>query len=451
MANGTSSGANHAVVIGASMGGLLAARVLADFFDRVTIVDRDTLPDSAAPRHGVPQGRHTHALLPSGRVILEELFPGLTAELVAQGAPLGDPARDLRWFEGGGYHCPFDSTEGITALLVSRPRLEAYVRQRLCSGSTVCVIDRCDALGPAMPANRSAVSGLRIRRRAPGCGDEVLDTSLVVDASGRASRAKLWLEELGYEPPPVEQVRVDLGYMTRLYRRRPGDLDGMKAVVIATDPGTNRGGVMLAQEDDRWTVTLAGFSGCHPPADESGFVAFARTLPAPDIHEVIGRAEPLCDPFPYRYEASTRRRYERLGRCPDGFLVFGDAICSFNPIYGQGMSVAALQAVALRRALAAGPRDLARRFYRQAARIVDNPWQIVAGGDLRFPGTAGKRTPDMRVVNWYLGKVHVAARREPAVARAFNHVASLLAPPSSLLRPATIARVLRGNLRAGHS
>ena len=205
---------------------------------------------------------------------------------------------------------------------------------------------------------------------------------------------------------------------------------------------------MLAQEGDCWTVSLAGFVGDYPSADEENFRAFARSLPAPDIYEVIKDAEPLSDFIPYRYPASQRRRYEKLARFPEGFLVFGDAICSFNPIYGQGMTVAALEALDLQRSLAHGPEGLARRFFQRAAKTIDNPWQIVAGGDLRFPEVEGKRTPGMRVANWYLSKLHVAARHEPVVARSYNEVAGLLASPPSLMRPSIALRVLRGNLRS---
>lgn len=432
-----------AVVIGASMGGLLAARALADFFDRVTIIERDGLPPFGGHRKGVPQGRHTHALLSRGGQILEGMFPGLRTELAGLGAPLANP-NEVRWFDGGSYHCRF-SRDGA-ALMVSRPLLEGYVRRRVLALPNVTLIERCDALGLATSESGERIRGLRILRKAAGSAEEVLEADLVVDASGRGSRAPAWLEELGYGRPEEERVTVKFGYMTRIYRREPYHLGGAKVAVIAASPQTKRGGVMLAQEGDRWTVSLAGFVGDYPPADEDGFLAFARSLPAPDIYEVIKSAEPLSDLAPYRYLASQRRRYEKLERFPEGFIVFGDAICSFNPVYGQGMTVAALEALVLQRSLARGTEGLPRRFFHGAAKTIDNPWQIVAGGDLRFPETQGKRTPAMRAINWYLSKLHVAARRDPVVARSFSEVAGLLAPPPSLMRPTIAVRVLRGNL-----
>lgn len=442
------SGQNHAIVIGASMGGLLAARALADIFEQVTIIERDAFPAIGQHRKGVPQGRHVHALHLRGVEILEGLFPGLIADLVAQGVPLiNRPEEELIWFDGGGYHARFTLEDGRLGVLgVSRPLLEGYVRQRLLALPNVCAIEGCDALGLVPSECNGRVRGVRILRRAQGSAEEVLEADLVVDASGRGSRAVKWLEELGYAPPAEEQVTINFGYSTRLYRRRPEHLDGAKAVVITGSPALKRGGVMLAQEGDRWIVSLGGFVGDHPPLDEEGFIAYARSLAALDVYNVIKEAEPLSEAIPYRFKASLRRRYERLPRFPEGFLVFGDAICSFNPIYGQGMSVAAMEALDLQHELRSGTEGLWRRFFRRAAKSIDIPWQIVVSGDLRFPEVEGKRVPAIRFINAYMARLHRAAHRDAVIARAFNDVAGLMVPPRSLIRPRILWRVLRGNL-----
>ena len=209
-----------------------------------------------------------------------------------------------------------------------------------------------------------------------------------------------------------------------------------------------RGGAMLAQEGDRWLVTLSGYLGDHAPADEQGFLEFARSLATPDIYAVIKDAEPLGGFATYKYAANQRRRYERLDRFPDGLLVFGDAICSFNPIYGQGMTVAALEARVLGDCLAEGTTRLSQRFFKRAGKVVDVPWSMAVGGDLRIPAVEGPRSPLLRFLNWYTGKVHVAARRDPVVTRAFHRVANLVAPPPTLLHPRIAAHVLWGNLQA---
>ncbi|GIW52794.1 MAG: FAD-binding monooxygenase [Gemmatimonadales bacterium] len=441
------SGQNHAIVIGASMGGLLAARALADFYQQVTLIERDAFPPIGENRKGVPQGQHLHVLLLRGSEILEGMFPGLIADMMARGVPLLDrPEKELIWFDGGGYHARFTNEDGrLGSLAVSRPLLEGYVRQRLLALPNVTAIEQCDALGLVPSERAGRVRGVRLVRRAGGSAEEVLEADLVVDASGRGSRAPRWLEEMGYTPPEEEQVTMHVGYSTRIYRRRPEHLNGAKAVVITPQPPQlKRLGVILAQEGERWIVGLGGALGDYPPSDEEGFLAFARSLAAPEIYNVIKDAEPLSEIVTYRFKASRRRRYEKLTHFPEGFLVFGDAICSFNPIYGQGMSVAAMEALDLQHELRRGSEGLWRRFFHRAARSIDIPWQIVVSGDLRFPEAEGKRTQAIRFINAYMARLHQAAHRDPAVAKAFNGVASLLAPPQSLMRPGIVWRVLRG-------
>jgi hypothetical protein len=276
------------------------------------------------------------------------------------------------------------------------------------------------------------------------------DADLVVDATGRTSRTPEWLAAIGFEPPEEERVEVDLAYSTRHYRREPGHLDGAIGALVSASPDCQRGGALLAQEGDRWICTLAGFFGDRPPVDPEGFEAYAGTLLSPVLHEVISSAVPLDEPRRFRFPASVRRRYERLTRTPQGLLVVGDAICSFDPIYGQGMTVAALQALALRELLSGGldRPGLAAAFYQVAATTIDNPWQIAVGGDMRLPGYRGPVDRRTRVVNAYLAKVQRAASLDPVVGTAFIRVAQLEAPPSSLMSPGVMTRVLRGSRRA---
>jgi 2-polyprenyl-6-methoxyphenol hydroxylase-like FAD-dependent oxidoreductase len=438
---------NHeqAVVLGASMAGLLAARVLAEAYGQVTVVDRDPLPEASAQRRGVPQGRHTHALLARGQQALEELFPGLTAELIAAGAPSGDLLGEGRWYVSG--HLLRQERSGLVGLGASRPLLEARIRARVRALPNVAFLDGCDIVGLAATPDGRRVTAARVLRQA-GAAEQVLDADLVVDATGRGSRAPVWLEALGCPRPERDEVRVRLGYATRTYRLPADVLDGDMAVLDAPTPQNPRGGALLALEDGRWIVTLAGILGDFPPTDPDGFMAFARSLRFPDIYQAIRDGEPLDDPVPFRFPASVRHRYERLDRFPDGFLVVGDAVCSFNPIYGQGMSVAAIEALALGRHLRRGARPEPRRLLRDLARAVDVPWEIAAGGDLVFPGVHGHRTAKTRLANAYLARLHAAAADDGRLAVAFAQVAGLVAPPRSLLRPAVVVRVLRGSLGA---
>jgi len=432
----------RAAVIGGSIAGLLAARVLSEHYSDVVICERDRLPVDITDRKGVPQGRHAHALLSAGRRALEALFPGLADELAAQGALKVD-IEGLRWFDNGGYHA---RCTGIEALLASRALLETQVRKRVTALPNVRVVDGCDVDSLIMDSSR--VIGVRTHRVSSGGSGEDFEAELVIDASGRGSQTPAWLDASGFQKPVEESIRVALGYSTRLFRRRPEHLDGDFAMIIPSAPPGRRGGAMLAIEHDRWMVTLFGVLGDHPPIDAAGYLEFARTLPAPDVYETIKNAEPLSDPLPFKYPGSTRRRYERLTLLPDGLLAFGDSICSFNPIYGQGMSVAARQALALRDCLSEGSDGFAKRFFTAAAKVIDNPWTMAVGGDLRYPSVAGPRTQMGEFINWYLGKVHIAARRDPAVTFAFHSVANLLADPPSLLNPRVALRVARGNIGA---
>jgi 2-polyprenyl-6-methoxyphenol hydroxylase-like FAD-dependent oxidoreductase len=432
----------RAVVLGASMAGLLAAKVLSDSYGQVTVIDRDELPEASTHRRGVPHGRHIHGLLARGQQALEELFPGLTAELVAHGVPAGDMQADTRLFFSG--HRLRQAPAGLVVLCASRPVLEGRVRARVRALPNVRLVDRCDVVGLATTPDRRRVTGARLLRRADGSAEEALGADLVVDATGRGARTPAWLEALGYPRPEREQVRVGLGYASRIYRLPPDALGGDLAVLHAATPRHPRAGALQVLEGDRWMVTLAGILGDHPPTDPVGFLDFARSLRFPDIYQAVRDAEPLDDPVAFRFPASVRHRFEQLDRFPGGLLVMGDAVASFNPIYGQGMSVAALEALALRRHLEHGTAPRPRNWFRELARVVDVPWDIAAGGDLVFPGVQGRRTAKVRLVNAYLARLHAAAAHDADLAGAFLRVAGLVAPPGSLLRPGVAARVLRG-------
>lgn len=289
----------HVIVIGASMGGLLAGRALADYYDEVTLIDRDALPLSNEPRKGVPQGRHTHGLLARGREVLEQLFPGFTAEMVADGAVAGDIADAVLWFNHGFYLRSVHSD--LSGLAISRPMLECGVRRRLSQFPNVKIRQRCDALKRIYDDGRNRVTGVQLALR-DGSGEvETIDADLIVDASGRGSHSPSWLDGLGYAKPREEQIKVNIGYKTRLYRRRPADLHGKMGAIIAACQPDWRFGAILAQEGERWTVSLGGYFDDQVPAVDSGFLEFARSLPKPEIFDVIKNAEPLSPILTYHF------------------------------------------------------------------------------------------------------------------------------------------------------
>ena len=298
-------------------------------------------------------------------------------------------------------------------------------------------------------ADRVRVIGVEVENRGTSTHNETISADLVVDATGRGSRAPQWLTELGYTAPAESEVKVDVGYATRLYRRDPNDPLAQSWLLSTPEaPKESRFGGLFPIEGDRWIVSIGGWAGDHTPTDEEGFLAFARSLPNPDIYRIISTSEPISEISPHRFPASLRRHYEQLERFPQGFLVLGDAISSFNPTYGQGMSSAILQAAALDKILAQkaiAPELLARTFFKAAAAVVDIPWQLSVGEDFRFPQTVGPKPAGVDLINRYVAAVHRATRFDPVVGRAFLKVMNLLAPPTSLMTPAMMWRVWQAN------
>jgi len=426
-----------AVVVGGSMAGLSAAAVLSPRFASVVIVERDVLPDAPADRKGVPQGRHAHGLLPPGMIRLEGWFPGLTEELVAAGAPTLDIGNDASWYQGG-YRRRFPT--GAVGPLASRALLEFHVRRRTLALPNVSVRAGAGVAGLLTSDNRSTVTGVRLE------DGTVIDADLVVDATGRQCRSVRWLEELGYEAPPVSEVDIDVAYASRIFRRDRSRPSGWEFALVLAGPPTGRQAVAFPLEGDRWIVTLAGMHGERPPADEAGFLAFARNLPSPEVADLIESSEPLAPIVTHRLHSNQRRHVEKLRRVPGGLVLLGDAVCSFNPTYGQGMTTAALQAEALGQALDRVP-TLDARFvkasYKRQAKAVTPAWQLTTGADFALPATVGPKAPGTDLLNRYIPHVFRAAQVDEAVCLRVIEVTTLLRKPPALLTPRMMVKVFR--------
>jgi 2-polyprenyl-6-methoxyphenol hydroxylase-like FAD-dependent oxidoreductase len=450
----------RAVVIGGSMAGLLATRVLSDHFEQVTVIERDRYPAIPAPRPGVPQARHLHAMLPRGLKILGELFPGLSDELIAEGAVEIEIGSDLAWLHPGGWGINVES--GLGALAFSRDLLDWAVRRRVSSIPNVRLLEGSEAQKLVTNKSGDAVSGVSFRRRnqtnEANRDGEFLAADLVVDAGGRASRLPLWLSAIGYEPPVETVIDSHLGYASRLYRIPDGFAAPWKGVFVqAAPPDHIRGGIMFPIEGRRWIVTLTGGDRDYPPVDEENFLAFARSLRSPLIYESIRDAEPLTPISGYRGTENRRRHYERLKRWPEALIVIGDGACAFNPVYGQGMSTAAIGAEWLGECLReeSGRNNgksggLARRFQLGLARLNADPWKLSSSADYRYRGAEGG-APDLmtRFMHRYIDQVMLLNTRDAEVRKRFLQVQGMLKRPSELFKPAVVSRVIWNVMSGG--
>ncbi|HEY6424397.1 MAG TPA: FAD-dependent oxidoreductase [Pseudonocardiaceae bacterium] len=442
----------HAVVVGASMAGLLAARVLANHFEQVTLVERDALTGSVAPRKGVPQGRMLHVLLPRGREIVERLFPGYNDELETAGAvSVRMPTEALVLTPAGWMD---RRATGWSLLSASRPLVEAAVRRRLRELPGVTILDRQDVTSLRTSRDGRQVTGVTLRALDDaGSGAVQLAADLVVDATGRGSRAPAWLSEAGYATPTKTDIDPNIAYACRIYRIPDGfNADWQLAMLLSKPPSIPRTGYLFPIENGQWMVALMGAAGQHPPTDEDGFAAFTRSLRHPVIAEALAVAEPVTPIRGYRGTANRLWHYERMRRWPERFVVLGDAVCAFNPIYGQGMSAVAVAAETLddclreqRNRRSVDDLDgLAGRFQRQLARRNADLWLVSAGEDLRYPTTTGARvTVPTRLQHRYLDRVQAAATQDPATADRLARVIGMLARPTSLFAPRTLAAVAR--------
>jgi 2-polyprenyl-6-methoxyphenol hydroxylase-like FAD-dependent oxidoreductase len=436
----------HAVVLGASMGGLLAARVLADFYETVTVVERDVLPETSANRRGVPQGRHVHLLLGRGSQVLDELFPGFLDELVAAGAPSFDGDMSKLYLSNGGHLFPRSGrAKDVPFFLPSRPLLESHVRRRVRAVANVTVLDGHDVVELTSTPPRDRVTGALVRARPDG-GERVLGADLVVDAMGRGARTPAFLEGLGYGCPVEDHLGMRLAYSSQLLRIPPGMLNELM-VIIGPVPGRPTGMALFGNENNTWMFSVIGMVGREPPDELAEMLAFVEDFAPAHVLAAIRAGEPLAEVARYRMPSSQWRRYDKMRRFPAGLLVFGDAICSFNPVYGQGMTVAALEALALQRCLRRGEDGLARRHFRATAKAVGVAWQMATGADLSLPEVEGPRPLPVRIANNYVDRVLAAAESDIVVAEQFARVIAFLDPPTSLFHPALIARVATTNLR----
>jgi 2-polyprenyl-6-methoxyphenol hydroxylase-like FAD-dependent oxidoreductase len=438
----------HAVVLGASMAGLLAARVLSEFYDRVTLVERDQLTDDVVARRGVPQSRQPHALLARCGEIVEELLPGFLEDMVAAGAHRWDDG-DLTRFDAvfGGHPIirtgVIPNPDSLVNYYASRPFIECHVRRRVLALPNLTVLDEHDLVDLIHTGDR--VTGVVLHRHADGSVPN-LHAQLVVDATGRGSRTPVFFDRLGYGRPPEQELAVRVSYASMPVRIPDGTLHE-HVIARLFEPGRPRGFVMFACENDTWVVGGGTLGGVEPPASRAELLDFGRGLIPDHAMAAAMAAEPLADVSIHRFPANRWRRYDSMSRTPEGFVVMGDAVCSFNPIYGQGMTIASIEALILRDCLRRGDAGLPRRFHRATAKKVRVAWQTAVGSDLALPEVAGERSLWMRASNVLVDRVLTAAEVNPYVAQEFLRVTGMVAEPTRMLRPSFVFHVAKSGRR----
>jgi len=434
------------VVIGGSIAGLLAARAVSEFVTEVTILDRDVPPDAAVPRKGAPQGRHVHGILAGCLDALRLFFPDLIEDLTTAGARVVDTGEHIRWFNHNAWRLRCNS--GITSCLLTRPLLEFHIRKRVGKIPNVKESYGLSVTGLEVDETKSRVTGVRVEG-APGT-EKVLPADLVVDCSGRGSKTPLWLEALGLEKPPTTTVTVNIGYSTQFFKiPEETHWDWQGLLIMSQPPKVTRMGVGFLVENGELQVTLGGLFRDYPPDDQAGFLKFAASLAHPELFRAMEQATPCSPITTYRFPAHLWNHYEQRKKGPANLLVLGDALCSFNPIYGQGMTVAALEAQALLRCLKdtsfraddlSGLRDA---YYRGVSSIVKAAWAMATGADFAYPQAEGERPLGQWAIRGYLGHVIALTCTDKRVLTVWSQVTHMQKPLSALFAPAIAARVMR--------
>ncbi|WP_142392642.1 NAD(P)/FAD-dependent oxidoreductase [Mycobacterium sp. 3519A] len=435
----------RAIVLGASMGGLLAARVLSESYRTVTVVERDVLPTDPVCRRGVPQGRLIHALLARGAQILDELLPGVLDDLVANGASKWDGDYANLCFSVSGHEFlragRTPDPESMPFYFQSRPLLEWQVLQRMRDIGNVSILEHHDVVALTSTADRSRVTGVEVVDR-DNQHTTTLSGDLVVDATGRGSRTPVFLEQLGYDRPDEDEVIVHLAYACQPVRIAPGAVKE-NFIAVMPEPGRTKMFAAIRYENDTAMFAVGAMAGLEPPHTSDEMLAFADGLAPTGVLAAFAGAEPVGEVTNYRVPSNRWRRYDKMRRLPAGLIVLGDAVCSFNPIYGQGMTVAAIEALVLRECLQRGDKDLPRRYFRATAKKIRIAWQTAVGSDLALPEVDGQAPLSIRLSNRYLDRVMTAAERDPVVTLRFLRVMGMMDSPMQLLLPHFMFRVFR--------
>ncbi len=433
----------HATVVGGSMAGLIAARVLSNHFEKVTIIEKDIVNNEPETRKGQSQTKHIHLLLVQAMNTLSHYFPDLKEELLANGALELDVGNDYNWYSYGGIKKK--GKTGITALTMSRPLLEYHVKKGVVSMGNIVIQDNTKV--KEIHIKNNVVRALSIEKEGKR---EELKTDFIVDASGRGSKSFKWLKQHGYEIPQESKIKIDITYVTVLFKRKKVAL-GQKLEVISYSPEAPKeklGVVMMPIEDDRWVLTLIGMRGAIPPQNDQELIMFLKKLPIKGIYDIVSETDRLTEFMVYKYPNSVRRHYEKLKNFPGSYIVLGDTISSFNPMYAQGMASSIFQAKILDEVLGqiTSNDHIFKPYISKVTKIIEALWTAGAYEDFKYPETEGKKPIAANLVNNYMKTLQKAANNDAELFKEILEVAGFLKPGMKLFRPKILWKVFRKNL-----
>lgn len=439
----------QAIVIGAGMAGLAAAGAVAEYFERVIVLERGRLPDRAMPRSGGPQSWHLHGLVPGGQRALSDLFPDFERDLVDAGAVPLRVSCDMRTEVPG--LGPYPSRDfGWLFYGASRPLIERVTRRQVEKLANVTVRPQCSVIEIIGTPDGSMARG--VRYESTDGREEALAADLVIDASGRGAPTLALLRSSRRMVPHAIVIGVDVHYTTATFVIPPDASTDWRAIVTRPRwPEHGRGGSILPIEGNRWILTLTGRLGERPPVDLDGFMGYLQRLETQTIYNAVKHAERRGGFERYAHPASIWRRFDRLSSFPDGLVPIGDSICRYNPNDRHGMSVAAQEAWLLKQLLKdrmaeADPlAGLAPAFFSESLPLVEGPWTTSAISDLAYPATCGERPADLESQLKYNGALTRVAMQDAAVHRLVTEVQHLLKPPSVLKEP-SVDRLVQDEL-----
>lgn len=434
----------RAIVIGGGIAGKLAARVLSDFFTEVMVLEKNKKSDQTSLRSGVPQGSHGHALLKSGEDILEDLFPGITKELLTSGAIPSNFSKDISWYHHGSWKIKHDSN--IQTIQQSRPFLEGHLQRRLEQFNNIHFIYGTKVSTILTNPDKTKTTGVTYQTNLGEVKE--FNADLIIDASGAATQTSKWLKLLDYPQPEKTEVKVDLFYASRTYHELSPIEKCWKGLLIYPNPPEQaRGGGIYKIEDNKWMVTMLGYGIENPPADDRSFLEYAAALDHPTIYDAINQGKPASEVSIYRFPSLRRYHYDKLKKFPNGLVVMGDAFCRIDPVFAQGMSLSALEATALKEVLEKATRNqslnkISYFAHRKFSKILDIPWMIAITEDFRFSHTLGKRFIGLPFLQTYIKKVVTASATNKDVYETFIHVLHLKAHPVTLFSPKILKSIL---------